>query len=104
MRPPIGLAQIAHLEQGGLSLQGALSRVGRELGAAHPLLAHELGIVEREIELGRGTGDAMRQFAQRFDLEELRSLASVISQTERYGASVVQATSASRSAAPGAWP
>jgi tight adherence protein C len=77
--------------EGGLSLQGALSRVGRELGSAHPLLAHELGIVEREIELGRSTGDAMRQFAQRFDLEELRSLASVISQTERYGASVVQA-------------
>jgi tight adherence protein C len=77
--------------EGGLSLQAALSRVGRELGAAHPLLAHELGIVEREIELGRRTGDAMRQFANRFDLEELRSLASVISQTERYGASVVQA-------------
>jgi tight adherence protein C len=77
--------------EGGLSLQAALSRVGRELGAAHPLLAHELGIVDREIELGRRTGDAMRQFAQRFNLEELRSLASVISQTERYGASVVQA-------------
>lgn len=77
--------------EGGLSLQAALSRVGRELGAAHPLLAHELGIVEREIELGRSTGHAMRQFAQRFDLEELRSLSSVISQTERYGASVVQA-------------
>jgi tight adherence protein C len=77
--------------EGGLSLQAALARVGRELSSAHPLLAHELGIVEREIELGRRTGDAMRLFAQRFDLEELRSLASVISQTERYGASVVQA-------------
>jgi tight adherence protein C len=77
--------------EGGLNLQSTLSRVGRELGAAHPLLAHELGIVEREIELGRTTGDAMRQFARRFDLEELRSLTSVISQSERYGASVVQA-------------
>jgi tight adherence protein C len=77
--------------EGGLNLQSTLSRVGRELGSAHPLLAHELGIVEREIELGRTTGEAMRQFARRFDLEELRSLTSVISQSERYGASVVQA-------------
>jgi tight adherence protein C len=77
--------------EGGLNLQSTLSRVGRELGPAHPLLAHELGIVEREIELGRTTGEAMRQFARRFDLEELRSLTSVISQSERYGASVVQA-------------
>ena len=75
--------------EGGLSLQGTLSRVGRELDTAHPLLAHELGIVDREIQLGRSTGDAMRQMAERFDLEELRSLASVISQTERYGAGVV---------------
>jgi tight adherence protein C len=77
--------------EGGLSLQGTLSRVGRELDTAHPLLAHELGIVDREIQLGRSTGDAMRQMAERFDLEELRSLASVISQTERYGAGVVAA-------------
>jgi tight adherence protein C len=77
--------------EGGLNLQSTLSRVGGELAPAHPLLAHELGIVEREIELGRTTGDAMRQFARRFDLEELRSLTSVISQSERYGASVVQA-------------
>jgi tight adherence protein C len=88
---PDALDVMAVCLEGGLSLQGTLSRVGREIDTAHPLLAHELSIVDREIQLGRSTGDAMRQLAERFDLEELRSLASVISQTERYGAGVVSA-------------
>lgn len=77
--------------QGGLSLSGALSRVSQELGTAHPLLATELSIVEREMQMGLTAGDAVRQFARRFDLEELRSLASVISQAERFGSSINKA-------------
>ena len=77
--------------EGGLSLSAALARVGRELAQVHPMLANELSIVDREVQMGRTVGDAMRRFADRFDLEELRSLASVIAQTERYGASVAKA-------------
>jgi len=77
--------------EGGLSLSAALARVGRELAHVHPMLANELSIVDREVQMGRTVGDAMRRFADRFDLEELRSLASVIAQTERYGASVAKA-------------
>jgi len=88
---PDALDVVAICLEGGLSLPGALARVGRELAEAHPLLAFELGIVEREIQMGCPVGDAMRQFAERFDMEELRSLASVISQTERFGASVAHA-------------
>jgi tight adherence protein C len=77
--------------EGGLSLNAALKRVAGELRTAHPLLASELRIVEREIQLGRSTGDAVRQFGERADLEELRTLASVINQSERFGASLVKA-------------
>jgi tight adherence protein C len=77
--------------EGGLGLSAAFKRVAAELSTAHPLLARELRIVEREIQLGRTTGEAMRHFAERTDLEELRTLASVISQTERFGASLVKA-------------
>jgi tight adherence protein C len=54
-------------------------------------LANELRIVERETQMGRTTGEAMRNFAARFDLAELRSMASVITQAERFGTSVVKA-------------
>jgi tight adherence protein C len=50
-----------------------------------------LNIVQREVQMGRSTGEALRQFAIRTDLEEVRALASVIIQSERYGASLVKA-------------
>jgi tight adherence protein C len=77
--------------EGGLSLPAAFRRMAGELRAAHPLLALELNIVQREIQMGRSTGDALRRFGERTDLEEIRSLAALIIQAERFGASLVKA-------------
>jgi tight adherence protein C len=77
--------------EGGLSLTGALRRVASELKTAHPILAAELRIAQREVQLGRATGEALRQFGERTDLDEIRSLASVVIQAERFGASLVKA-------------
>ena len=88
---PDALDLITVCLQGGLSLAASLSRVARELGPAHPMLATELSIVERETQMGRNTGSAMFEMAQRFDLEELRSLSSVIGQTEKYGGTIASA-------------
>lgn len=77
--------------EGGLSLPGAFRRVAGELRTAHPILASELNIVQREIQLGRTPGEALMHFADRADLEEIRSLALVITQSERFGASLVKA-------------
>jgi tight adherence protein C len=77
--------------EAGLSLPAALVRLSKELAVVHPLLAFELTIVQREIQLGNSTGQALRNFAARFGIEELRNLAAVAMQAERYGASIVQA-------------
>ncbi len=77
--------------EGGLSLPAALARVAQELATAHPVLGRELLIVEREIQMGRPTGEAVRHFGERTDLEEVRNLSSVISQSERFGSSLVKA-------------
>jgi tight adherence protein C len=77
--------------EAGLSLPAALVRVSGELATAHPMLAAELMIVQREIQMGYTTGQALKRFADRFDIEELRSLASVVEQSEKYGASIVKA-------------
>jgi tight adherence protein C len=76
--------------EGGLSLPAALKRVSSELRIVHPALAAELAIVQREIQLGRTSGEALRKMGERSDLEELRSLASVILQSEKFGASLVK--------------
>lgn len=77
--------------EGGLSLSGSFARVARELATAHPMLAVEFQIIERQTQMGRTTGEAVRELANRFDLEELRSMASVIIQAERIGSSVAGA-------------
>lgn len=77
--------------EGGLSFVGAIARVARELATAHPALAVELNIVARQVRMGSSVGHALREMARRFDLEELRSMASVVIQSERLGSSVVGA-------------
>ncbi|MFO0871224.1 MAG: type II secretion system F family protein [Pirellulales bacterium] len=77
--------------EAGVSLSASLVRISKEMGGTYPLLAMELNIVQREIQMGNSTGAALRNFSDRFGLEELRSLASVVMQAEKYGASVVQA-------------
>ena len=77
--------------EGGLSLPAAFARVATELQVAHPLLALELNILQREIQLGQSTGEALKSFARRSDMEEVRSLSGVIQQAEKYGASMANA-------------
>lgn len=88
---PDALDVIVVCLEAGLSLRAGISRVAKELRSTHPLLAAELLIVEREIQLGCSGGEALKRFANRFDMEELRSLASVIMQAEKFGASIAQA-------------
>jgi tight adherence protein C len=88
---PDALDVIVVCLEAGLSLRAGISRVAKELKSTHPLLAAELLIVEREIQLGCSGGDALKRFANRFDMEELRSLASVVMQAEKFGASIAQA-------------
>jgi tight adherence protein C len=76
--------------EGGLSLPGSLKRLATELRTAHPTLSTELNIVQREIQMGRSSGEALRKMGERTDLEEVRSLASVILQAEKFGASLVK--------------
>lgn len=83
---PDALDVIVICVEGGLSLVGAMRRVAGDLRAVHPELAGELEIVQREVQLGQTTGEALRRFGERADLEEVRSLASVIIQSERFGA------------------
>jgi len=77
--------------EGGLSLPGAIRRVVKELWNVHPMLADELAIVEQEVLLGRTTGEALAQCARRTDLEEMRSLASLVTQADQFGTSMVKA-------------
>ena len=63
---PDALDIIVVCVEGGLSLPAAFAKVSSELQTAHPMLASELLIVQREIQLGHSTGEALKNFADRF--------------------------------------
>jgi tight adherence protein C len=87
---PDALDMLVLCLEGGMSLAAAVQRVTSELRTVHPLLAAELAIVQRETQMGLSTGEALRKFAQRSGLEEVQELASVLLQSEHFGASVVK--------------
>jgi tight adherence protein C len=77
--------------ESGLSLQGTLQRVTDELKIAHPLLAGELNIVQRDIELGATIEASLRRFADRSGYEGIRALGSFIRESQRFGTELSEA-------------
>lgn len=75
---------------GGLPLQEALGRVTQEMQFAHPDIAVELEIVRKQADANT-LSHAMRQFANRVDLPDVKSMAALVSQTERLGTNVATA-------------
>jgi tight adherence protein C len=77
--------------EGGLSIQESVRRVGDELQLAHPSLATELSIVQRDIEFGSSVAQALKRFAIRTQYEAVRRLASFVREAQRFGTNLSQA-------------
>lgn len=77
--------------EGGGSLTAAVNRVTEDLVMAHPVFAAELTIVQREMQMGASAGEAFKRLGERCDLEDVRELASVLLQSERFGSGVAKA-------------
>jgi len=76
--------------EAGLSMDQAVIRTAQELAAAHPALCDELGIVILEQRAGRPRVDAWKNLSQRADVDTLRSLVSVLVQSEQFGTSIAR--------------
>lgn len=77
--------------EGGMSLQDTIRRVSDELQLAHPALAAELGLVQRDIELGATVDQALKRFAARTDHEAIRTLSTFIRESQRFGTNITVA-------------
>ncbi|HJU72640.1 MAG TPA: type II secretion system F family protein [Gemmatimonadaceae bacterium] len=74
--------------EAGVSLDAAILRVGREMATLHPELSGELMIVNRRTNAGMRREDALHGLYKRTGVEELRTLASSMIQSERWGSSI----------------
>jgi tight adherence protein C len=77
--------------EAGLGLDAALNRVSAEIGRSHPVLAEQLKLVGLELRAGKSREDALRNFAERVGIEEVRSLVALLIQSENLGTSIAQA-------------
>jgi Flp pilus assembly protein TadC len=77
--------------EAGLGLNAALNRVGEELKKAHPDLFQELELVNLEIRVGRSREEALRNLAERADIDDIRSFVALLVQADRYGSSIAKA-------------
>jgi tight adherence protein C len=77
--------------EGGLSVQSTIQRVADELQFAHPVLAKELRIAQREMELGVSIDAALRHLADRTGYEGIRPLSTFIRAAQRHGSDLAEA-------------
>jgi tight adherence protein C len=77
--------------EAGLGLDQAILKASEELQVSHPALADELRIVTTEIRAGKPRLEAFKNFADRTKVDDVRSLVSMLVQTDRFGTSIAQA-------------
>jgi tight adherence protein C len=77
--------------EAGSSLEQAIVRTSEELEIAVPPMASELRTVATEIRAGKPRIEAFQNFAKRANLDDVRSLVSMLIHTDRFGTSIAQA-------------
>lgn len=76
--------------EAGLALNQAFQRVAVEMRHASTLLTEEVSQMNLEIRAGTARGQALMDFAERTGVPDVRSLATMLAQTERFGTSIAE--------------
>lgn len=74
--------------ESGLALDGALTRVCRELGKAYPEITEELNRTRLELTLLNDRAQALNNLAERTDMISFRALTTTLLQSEKFGTSL----------------
>jgi len=75
----------------GLGLDQAMMRVSEEMQYIYPELANEFATVVMQVRAGQERGKSFNQFVRRTGIEDIKSLAAMIIQSEKFGTSLAQA-------------
>jgi tight adherence protein C len=75
----------------GLALDQAMLRVSEEMEYIYPELAAEFATVVMQVKAGQERSKAFKQLVRRTGIEDIKALAAMIVQSERFGTSLSQA-------------
>jgi tight adherence protein C len=77
--------------EAGLGLDQAMRKVADEMKNIYPVLAGEFAMSNFQLQMGRTRSEVLHELGARTGVSDLRSLAAVLIQTDRFGSSVAQA-------------
>jgi tight adherence protein C len=77
--------------EAGLGLDAAMRRVTSELANSSAVLCEEFAIANFQIQMGRPRRDVLRDLGIRTGVDDVRALAAVIIQAEKFGSSIASA-------------
>jgi tight adherence protein C len=77
--------------EAGLGLDQAMRKVAEEMKRNHPVIAEEFAVSNFQLQVGRRKQDVLRELGARTNVADLRSLAGVLIQADKFGSSIAQA-------------
>ena len=77
--------------EAGLGLDQAMRRVSDEMKKSYRILADEFGLCNLQLQMGRARNQVLTDLGARTGVDDLRSLASILIQADKFGSSIANA-------------
>ncbi len=77
--------------EAGLGLDQALRKVGEEMKKSHKVIAEEYNVANQQLQFGRPRSEVLHALGYRSGVDDLKQLASILIQADKFGSSVGQA-------------
>ena len=77
--------------EAGLGLDQAMRKVAEEMKKTYRVLAEEFALANFQLQMGRPRSEVLHELGARTGVSDLRALAAVLIQADKFGSSVAQA-------------
>ena len=77
--------------EAGLGLDQAMRKVSEEMRSSYRVVAEEFGLANFQLQMGRPRAEVLHELGVRTGVADLRSLAAVLIQADKFGSSIAQA-------------
>jgi tight adherence protein C len=77
--------------EAGLGLDQAMRKVAEEMQKTYRVVAEEFGICNMQLQMGVTRAEALQNLGNRSGVDDLKSLASILIQADKFGSSIAQA-------------
>ena len=77
--------------EAGLGLDQAMRKVSEEMKHSSRLISEEFALSNFQLQMGRSRSDVLHELGERTGVDDLRSLAAILIQADKFGSSIAQA-------------